>query len=149
MKSRNALAVEYRTYHLANRTSQYDGAVSSCVAKLVKIGKLQMKVHLFEPKNPIPIIGFLATIKIACDTNRIYVGAALWVLSLFIKETIVNALISRMCAEERAAALTATARYNEVRPQKLLPSYPEVVSYLQKKYETDAAIAKYDATVLS
>lgn len=57
-------------------------------------------------------------------------------------------LNSPVHAEDQTAPMTATVRHNIVRPHKLMRSCPEVVSYLLEKYATDAAIAKYDATVL-
>lgn len=148
MKKHYALAVDYRKYRLANRSPRYDDTVSSYVAKLVKKIKSQMKAHFFDPKDPIFIIGFLATFELTCDTNKIHEGAAMWVLPHFVKETIANALNSRMCAEDRTAPLVATVRHDKIRHQKLLRSYPEVVNYLLKKFATGAEIAEYDATIL-
>lgn len=72
----------------------------------------------------------------------------MWVRPHFVKDTVANALNSRMCAEDRTAPLAATVRNNKIRPRKRLRSYPEVAKYLLKKYATDAAIAEYDATIL-
>lgn len=147
VKKHYALAFDYRTYHLANRSSLYDVTVSSYIVKLVMKIKSQMKAHFFDPKDPISIIGFLATFKLACDTNKIHEGVAMWVLSHYLKDTLANALNSRMCAEDRSASLPASER-NEPRSRKLLRSYPEVVNYLFKKISTDQAIAENDAAIL-
>lgn len=53
-----------------------------------------------------------------------------------------------MRTEDRKVPHNATVRYNEVRPRKLLLSYPEAVIYLLKKYKTNAAIVKYNGTIL-
>lgn len=52
VKKHYALAVDYRTYRLANRSPRYDDTVSSYVAKLMKKAMSQMKTHFFDPKDP-------------------------------------------------------------------------------------------------
>lgn len=65
----------------------------------------------------------------------------MWVLLYNGKETISSALNSRMRAEQNTVPLTATVHWNEAQLRKLLRSYLMVVSYLLKKYTTDAATA--------
>lgn len=148
VKKHYASAIDYQTYRLTNRSPRYDYTVLSYFAKLVKKFKSQLKAHFFDPEYRISIIGFLRTIELPCDTNKTHDGPAMWVLLQFVKENIANALNSRVCTEGRTASLTATVRYNGVRPRRLLRWYPEVVSNLLKKYPTGVAIAEYDATVL-
>lgn len=62
-----------------------------------------MKAHDFDPKESISIIGFLAPFKLACNTNRIHEGSAIWALPHYVHETIANALNSGMCAEDITA----------------------------------------------
>lgn len=107
-----------------------------------------MKAHLFDAKNPVPIIKFLATFKLTRVTSKIHEGTAMWTLPQFVKEIIANSLNTRMCAENQRASLTAIVRYNETRRRKLLRSYSKAVNYMLKKYATDAVITKYDATTL-
>lgn len=64
-----ALALDYRTHHLSNRTSCFDKTVSSYNAALAKNAKSQMKAHSFNLSNLICVIGFLATFELASDTN--------------------------------------------------------------------------------
>lgn len=106
-----------------------------------------MKEHFVDPRDPISIVGFLATFKIPCDTNKIHERAAMWVLRHFVKETLANVLNSHMCAEERSVLIAASVQNKEVRPLKLLQSYPEFVNYLWKKFATEHAIAENNATI--
>lgn len=107
-----------------------------------------MKAHYFEPKEPISIIVFLKTFKLACVTNKIHEGAAMSLLPNHVHETLTNALSSPMCVEDRAAPIIVSLRNNDKRLRKLLRSYPGVVIYLLKKYATNQEIAEYDAASL-
>lgn len=76
-----AREVHYRTYQLTNRPSKNDDTVSSYISKVVKNMHSQMKAHFMDPKNFVLIIGFLATLKFACDINNIHEVTDIWVLS--------------------------------------------------------------------
>lgn len=77
-----AVAVDYQTYRLGSRSPRYDDTVLSYVAKLAKKVKSQMKALVFDPTDHISIVGFLATIKRTCETNKIHEGGPMWVLPL-------------------------------------------------------------------
>lgn len=66
----------------------------------------------------------------------------------FVIKADANALNSRLCNENLTVLPTATVRYVEVRFPKLLRSYPEAVNYPLKKFTKNAAIAKYNVTIL-
>lgn len=51
--------------------------MASYVAKLVKKVKSMVKADFFDPKILVPIVGFSATFKLACDTNKIPEGVAM------------------------------------------------------------------------
>lgn len=70
------------------------------------------------------------------------------VLSDYVKQTLANAMNRRMCAEEHLSPFAAPVHNAKTRSLKLLRSFPEVVNYLLKNYETDQAITKNDAAVL-
>lgn len=127
LKKQYVLAIGYRTNRVAICLLRYVDTVSICGANLVKTVKLQMITYFFNSKDPKSVTSFLATFKLACDTIRIHQGAAMWFLSHFVKVTIAKALNSRMCAENRMSPLTATMRYKDARPRKLLRSYPNAV----------------------
>lgn len=71
VKRHYSRAVDYRAYRLANSFIRYDETVPNHVSKMVKKQKLEMKARFFDPSSLISIIGFLATLKLVCDTNRI------------------------------------------------------------------------------
>lgn len=95
-----------------------------------------------------PIIGFLATTKLAYGTNRIRKGAAIWLLPHYVHWRLANALNGHMDAKEGTVPIIASVCNNDIRSRKLLRSYSEVVNYFLKKYSTDQAIAEYDAVIL-
>lgn len=49
----------------------------SYTTEMLKKVNLQMNAHFSGPGDPVSIIRFLATFKLACDTNHIHEGAAL------------------------------------------------------------------------
>lgn len=114
VKKHHALVGNYRTYRLANFSSRYNDVVSSSVAKIMKKVKSQIKAHFFDPKDPISIVGFLATFKLPCDMDKIHEGATMRILSNFVKKPIGNAQNSRMCTESQSGPLAATACNNDV-----------------------------------
>lgn len=128
-----ALAADYRTYRLANRSPRYGDTISNYFASFVKKIKSQVKAHFFDHKDPISIMRFLATFKLPCVTNKIHEDVTIWGLPHFVKESIANASNSRMCAEDRTAPFSATVRHDEIRLRKLLRSYSKMVKYLVKK----------------
>lgn len=56
----------------------------------------QAKGHFFDLNSLISIIGFLATYKLACDTNNMHEEAAIWVQPSFYKTAFATTLNSRM-----------------------------------------------------
>lgn len=94
-----------------------------------------MKTRFFDLKHSIfIIIGYLATFKLTCDSNRIQERAAMWVLPHYVNETPANALNSSMCATDKSSPINATVRNADNRSRKLLQSNPELVSSLPKHF---------------
>lgn len=118
------------------------------MAKLVKKVKSQRKTHLFDLKDPIYIIGFLAAFKFACDTNNIHKETAMWGIPHYVEKTLDNTLNSRMCTECWLTLLATSMQKEGPRSRKLFWSYPEVVKYLLMKYAIDQATVEYDAAIL-
>lgn len=72
-----------------------------------------MKAHFFDTSDPISIIGFLATFKFACDTNRIHERADMWVLYFCEENILASILISRMSAAFNNTPAVAFIRLTE------------------------------------
>lgn len=81
---------DYRTYLLANKSTECNETASSQIAKMVKRAKSQVEVHFFDPENYIFIIRFRDTFMLACDTQRIHEGKAMWLLTNYVNETLGN-----------------------------------------------------------
>lgn len=76
MKKIYATALDYRADGFANKSTKYDETVSIYIAKTVKKFKSQIRANFFDPKEPMPIVGFLATFRLVWETNRVHEGAA-------------------------------------------------------------------------
>lgn len=121
---------------------------SSCTAKQMKKLSSQMRAHFFDRKTRISIIGFLTSLKLLCDMNNIHRYVSMWVLPYYLKETLANALKSHICENYCLSAFPASVRNEEPESGKILPSYPEAVIYLLKKFEPKQAIVENDAAIL-
>lgn len=142
-----ALAVDYQTYRFSKWFLRYNKTISSYIAKLAKKIKLQIKAPLFNPKNPTCITRFIATFILAYEASYIHERAAMSLLPHFVHEMPADALNSRLYAKNCLTSLAATLRKQELRSQKILWSYPEMITYLQKTFVTDQAIAEYRASI--
>lgn len=107
-----------------------------------------MKSHFLNPIKAISIIVFIASFKLARETNRIEKRAAVWVLPHFVHETLANALQFLMYAEDVTVPIIFLVCNNDTRSRKLLRYYPEMVNYLLKTYATYHSVAKYDTAIL-
>lgn len=121
--------------------------VFSYIAKFVEKIKSQLKLHILDTKDPISVIGFLSTIKLACDANCILKGSTMLVLPQYVNETIASALDSRMVAKDKFTPITVSVRNYDTRSRKLHCPCPEVANYLLKKFPSDQAIAEADAAI--
>lgn len=55
---------------------------------MVKKVKLHMKAHSSNTSVPIPIVGFLPTLKVSCDTSRVHEGADMVDFYFFVKSAL-------------------------------------------------------------
>lgn len=125
-------SVDYRIYRLFSRSLHYVDIVPSCVAKLVKHAKSQMKARFCDPKKPVSIIEFLKTFNLAGDTNNTLDGVDMWILTHHVKKKLAATLNGHLCAQYWLAPLAASVRHKHHCSRKLLRSFPEVVNYLLK-----------------
>lgn len=112
--------------------------------KMVEKVRFQMKTHFLDLSDPISIICFLSTIKLACSTNRIHEEAAMRVLPFFDKTASTLTLTWCMSAATNITPLIASVHFVEsLRQKKLLWSYAEVVNYLLKKFSNTEQLRKW------
>lgn len=108
-----------------------------------------MKAHFIVPSDPISPSGFLATPRIACETNRIHEKAAMRVLPFFVKNALASPSNSCMSAATNTAPKVAFAQSAEpIKQKKLLLPYPVVDNYLLKNFATHQTVAKMNSTIL-
>lgn len=101
VKKNYTQAVKYRANQLANRSPKFEDAFPGDITKLVKNVKSQMKEHIFNPKDPISIIVFLAALKLACDAKNVHERETVYVFPHYVSETLANASNRRMYAGAR------------------------------------------------
>lgn len=70
--------VDYRTYMLGNRDSEYNYEVAQKITKQPKRVDFQMGDTTFTGDDPIAIINFLKRFKIACERSGFSEGAAMF-----------------------------------------------------------------------
>lgn len=63
--------MDYWAYRLSSRIFGFDEKVLSYNPKLVKKAMFYMKAHFSDLSDPVPIIRFTTTFKLACDTINI------------------------------------------------------------------------------
>lgn len=132
-------ALDFRTYRLVDTSPKYDDRVAKRVAKWAKRLQVQMKTNIFDSFDPISIISFLSAFKLACDTNGVHEGAAMWLLHFFMKKPAAAALNSR---------ISLPSKSHRRHKEGTLTTYCEVVNYLLETYATDDVIAETDAEIL-
>lgn len=109
-----------------------------------------MKAHFSNCSDLTPVISFLLTSKLACDTNCIYEGGVTRVLLIIvIKIAIATMLISRMSEATLISAVAALVNTVEPTTQKnLFWFYLKLINYLLKKFANDQYISKMVSAVL-
>ena len=127
-----AIAVDYRTYRLRNRSQKYVSSTAKNMGKYHKRLDVQMKNHSFSGDDPIAVLGFLSRFRNACDKNDISEGAALWCLQFYLTGTAHSILESRLTGGTMAVDVDRT---------EMIHSYKEAVNFFLKTYATDEEIA--------
>lgn len=96
----------------------------------------QIKAYFFKQTYPTSIIGFLSTIKLACNTNNIPEGSVMWVFPHYGKETHADEIIICMCAKDPLSSFATFVRIEERMSRKPLRCFPEVENCLERNMAT-------------
>lgn len=78
-------ALDYRMYPLVDISDYHDDEVGKSLAKHAKHLQLHMKSQKCDSLDPILIISFLLSFRLACDTNGLNEGATVWLLHFFLE----------------------------------------------------------------
>lgn len=106
-------ALVHEPYRLANKSSKYEyGFMIKCPSD--PKSQSYMKVHFFDRKDPMSIIGSSATFTLVCDAYCIHEGAAIWVIPYYVNVTLVNALNSRTSGKNKSTPLITSVRNKDV-----------------------------------
>lgn len=123
--------------------------MSNYITKTVKKFRLEMIVHFFDHSDPISIVGFLATFKLAYVVNRILAGAAMWVLLCSLESALGTTLNRCMSVATNIAPNVAPVHLAEsLKQRRLLQSYLEIVNNLLRRFSNGQAIIKMDFATL-
>lgn len=100
--------------------------------------EITMKAYLFDDKNPIFILRFLAQFKRTCDSNVVSKGMAVWIISTVMKVEPAFGLTFRMTPRgDKDSALPMPKACGEQ-----ILTYVEAANYLLKPYATYENIAE-------
>lgn len=130
-------ALDFLTYRLRLQSQKYNGHISEKMDKWARRMNVQMKSACFRPSDPISVLSFLHNFKMACDSNGIHEGAAMWLFQYFIKEPAKAPLMHRVCLTDK-----------DSQQKGKLTTYCQVVNYLLVTYATDDEIAKAEAGIM-
>lgn len=89
-------ALDYRTYRLVDKPSEYDGNVAKNIAKDAKRLQTQKPCATFDAFYLVFVISFLTAMKLVCDTNSIRDRAAMLIYLFSMKGPSANALNARL-----------------------------------------------------
>lgn len=113
------------------------------IDKMSRRMTVQIQSYIFEPFEPTSIIWFLSNFKLACDTNGIHEGAAVWLFNFFIKKSVSTVLNTRLASKH-----TAHTRMPFTEKTTSIMTYPQVVNYLLRTYGKDENIAETEDGII-
>lgn len=103
----------------------------------------QRKSPTFDPLNPISILGFLNSFKLACDANGNHEGTAMWLFHFSINKSASKVLNARLSADHTNEKVSRKTTVKS----KYLATYPQVVYFLLAKYATNEIIAETESAI--
>lgn len=95
----------------------------------------------FNPSDPITMLSLLPDFYLACDTDDVHDGMAVWMCQFFLHNPASTDL------QRRTQAKRSSSNVSRPRKQGLLTTYCEVVTYLLYIYVTDAEISLVDQSI--
>lgn len=111
--------------------------------------KTQIKAHFINLRDLLSNISFLATFKLACDTNRLHERAALVAISFFVKNALASIWNSSISVGTNfPLAVVFLHSVESLKQKMLLWSFPEVIIYFFKKIAGVQTIAKTNFAIL-
>lgn len=131
-------ALGYRTFRLADQSSECDENVPKRFPKWGKRLQKQIRSHKFITFSSVSVLNFLSAFKLACSTNGIDESAAIWIFHFFIKGSFAAAL--NACWSLKSTSQSSTPRAKD----GMLRTYAEVVNYLLQTCATNDVIARTD-----
>lgn len=93
------MAVDYRTYRLANTSMKYDRSISEYILKRAKHMNMQMKPHTFNPFDKILTTRFLKNLKLNCNTDYVQEGAVMRLFHFIMNKMASTVLNARLSSE--------------------------------------------------
>lgn len=97
------MALDYDTYHLIEMSSLCGNQVSKHLIKFVSMLQVQKDMHIFDPVNPIQIVGILYWIRIVCGPSSIREGIDISFYSYFIKKTTTGEAMARLSLQPKSS----------------------------------------------
>lgn len=124
-------ACDFNSYRLNNKNARYTASDRKKMRRYQKDLMVQLRSSLFDGKNPISVLNFLAEFVEACDLNKVHEGAARWLFQYYITGS----------AKDRFKRNANGGNKKSAKMVKLA-TYCAVVQYFLRTYATDDVIAK-------
>lgn len=88
-----AEVVAYDTYPLNDKNKNYGDKLVRRISKIDDGIRVQMRQSIFNPARLISILIVFATFKAACDSKKISRGAAIWLVHLCVKNSVITIIL--------------------------------------------------------
>lgn len=138
------IALDYRAYCLSEKSLIYDEQVVKHVSKCASRLQVQMKLQQFDPINSMSVIGFFIGIQNCIqqlDNYAIHEGAAMWLVTHFMKRVAVGELTARLSLKPKSSKRKTK--------ESVLTMYGQVINHLLEMYATNDVIAECDKNIFS
>lgn len=149
VKRHYSLDVDHCTHRISSSSTRYSETVLSCFSEIGMNVKSEIKAHFFDHSDPVFFMVFHETFGLACSTNRIHEGETMWVLLLFVMNSLAITLNSRMSgATPFALVVTSVDTVDLTTQMKIHCFYLEIATYLLKNFVSNQAISTTDDAIL-
>lgn len=115
----------------ADECFKYNDCVDKRIVKWAKRFQVQIKTNILDSFDPIPIIEFITTFKLASDTNGAHTGASFWLLP---------SLVKKMASTTLKYLIALSSKAQKFRKERIPYSCSKVINFLLETYTTGDVI---------
>ena len=135
-------ALDFRTYRLRLQDQTFSGTHGRTIPSFKKKMTAEMESHIFDGKDSIKILDFLAAFRRACDGMGVHEGAAVFLFTYFMTGNPAADLSSRIESNPGNFA------FHQSRKEDVLTSYCQIVNYLLRTYADNQTISRTNGEII-